>query len=103
MPHVGSTQSKGDANRGTRRNFMPLGISDQTYIDRLADKVVKNLRPKDDKDRGEFLLHLYDALWENMRSKENRLWTFLSIYGAAVGLLFVRGQASQVAGAELFA
>jgi hypothetical protein len=51
----------------------------------------------------DFLLHLYDALWENMRSKENRLWTFLSLYGAAVGLVFAGGQVSQIPGADLFA
>jgi len=53
-----------------------------------------------DKD---YLLHLYDALWENMRSKENRLWTFLSLYGAAVGLVFAGGQVSQIPGADLIA
>ena len=51
----------------------------------------------------DYLLHLYDALWENMRSKENRLWTFLSLYGAAVGLVFAGGQVSQIPGADLFA
>lgn len=56
----------------------------------------------DDGDNN-YLLHLYDALWENMRSKENRLWTFLSLYGAAVGLLFAGGQVSQVPGADLLA
>ena len=50
-----------------------------------------------------YLLHLYDALWENMRSKESRLWTFLSLYGAAVGLVFAGGQVSQIPGADLLA
>ncbi len=37
--------------------------------------------------KDEFLLHLYDKLWENISSRENRFWTFLAVYGAAVGLL----------------
>jgi cell division protein ZapA (FtsZ GTPase activity inhibitor) len=82
---------------------MPFDESDQAHINELAERVIKKQGPKDDKSDDEFLLHLYDALWENMRSKENRLWTFLSIYGAAVGLLFAGGQASEVPGAELFA
>lgn len=36
----------------------------------------------------EFHEHLYDKLWENIIHKENRLWTFLSVYGAAIGLAF---------------
>ena len=33
---------------------------------------------RNDKD---FQLHLYDKLWENIIHKDNRLWTFLAIYG----------------------
>ncbi len=39
----------------------------------------------------EFLLNLYNKLWENMDSKEGRLWSYLSIYGAAVALTFTAG------------
>jgi hypothetical protein len=39
-----------------------------------------------DTDTKDFLLHLYDKLWENMGAKEGRLWNYLSIYGAAVAL-----------------
>lgn len=34
----------------------------------------------------DFQLQLYSRLWENVNAKESRVWTFLSIYGAAVGL-----------------
>jgi hypothetical protein len=44
---------------------------------------------QDDKD---FLLHLYDKLWENMGRKEGRLWSYLSIYGAALALSLGVGQ-----------
>lgn len=37
-------------------------------------------------DRKDFLLHLYDKLWENMAAKESRLWNYLALYGAAVSL-----------------
>ncbi len=37
----------------------------------------------DDKD---FLLHLYDKLWDNINEKEATVWTFLSVYGAVIGL-----------------
>jgi hypothetical protein len=47
-----------------------------------------------DADRKDFLLHLYDKLWENTTSKENRLWSFLSFYGAALALAFAGGQVS---------
>ncbi len=53
-----------------------------------------------DPDRRDFLLHLYDKLWENTTSKENRLWSFLSFYGAALTLAFAAGQ---VSGQELAA
>jgi hypothetical protein len=35
----------------------------------------------------ELRLRVYDKLWENIIHKENRLWTFLAIYGAAVGFI----------------
>ena len=39
------------------------------------------------KDSNEFVLHLYDKLWENVTFKENRLWTFLTVYGDGIGIL----------------
>jgi len=53
-----------------------------------------------DAEKKEFLLHLYDKLWENTIAKENRLWSFLSFYGAALALAFAAGQ---FAGQELLA
>jgi hypothetical protein len=35
----------------------------------------------------ELQLRVYEKLWENIIHKENRLWTFLAIYGAAVGFI----------------
>lgn len=43
-------------------------------------------------EKKEFLLRLYDKLWENMYSKETRLWNYLSIYGAAIALVFATGK-----------
>jgi hypothetical protein len=40
----------------------------------------------------DFALALYNKLWENINSKDTRLWTFLSIYGAAVALAFGAGK-----------
>jgi hypothetical protein len=34
----------------------------------------------------EFVLHLYDKLWENINQKESRVWTFLSVYGAVIAI-----------------
>lgn len=45
-----------------------------------------------DPDKKDFLLHLYDKLWENMDSKEGRLWNYLAIYGAAIALTFGAGK-----------
>lgn len=45
-------------------------------------------------DTKDFLLHLYDKLWENMGAKESRLWNYLSIYGAAVALTLGAGKFS---------
>lgn len=85
---------------------MPITDPDKHYLNSLVERAMDRLRLKDDggdrENQTEFLLHLYDALWENMRAKENRLWTFLSLYGAAVGLVFAGGQASQSKGADLF-
>ncbi len=53
-----------------------------------------------DADAKDFLLHLYDKLWENMGAKEGRLWSYLSVYGAAIALSLGVGQ---YAGAELYA
>jgi hypothetical protein len=53
-----------------------------------------------DGDKKEFLLHLYDKLWENMISKEERLWSYLAIYGAGIGLTFGAGK---LTGLELYA
>lgn len=47
----------------------------------------------------DFLLHLYDKLWENMGSKEGRLWSYLAIYGAAVAIALGVGE---YAGGQLF-
>lgn len=84
---------------------MPLSADEKKWIEGLVDKLTSaaNQGDKHDGDNKEFLLHLYDQLWENMRAKENRLWSFLSLYGAAVGLVFAGGQASGLPGAELFA
>ena len=41
----------------------------------------------------EFQLHLYDKLWENIIHKENRLWTFLTVYGTAIGIAIGTGVA----------
>jgi hypothetical protein len=86
---------------------MSLDQTDQNYIKTEIKTAIDSIKAEIDKSSqkndNEFLMHLYDALWENMRSKEGRLWTFLSLYGAAVGLVFAGGQSSQIVGAELFA
>lgn len=81
---------------------MSIDQQDQDYINTVVKKLISSRKSTDDKDNNEYLLHLYDQLWENMRAKENRLWSFLSLYGAAVGLVFAGGQASGLPGAELF-
>src|SRR5215831_7579548 len=53
-----------------------------------------------EENKREFLLHLYDKLWENMNAKEERLWTFLSFYGAAIALAFAAGE---FVGIEIYA
>lgn len=84
---------------------MTLAAADKEWVEGLVNKLTSAANQGDGRngDDKEFLLHLYDQLWENMRAKENRLWSFLSLYGAAVGLVFAGGQASGLAGAELFA
>jgi len=82
---------------------MTIDKDDKSFVNEVANKVVTELKPSPADGNKEFLMHLYDALWENMRSKESRLWTFLSLYGAAVGLVFAGGQVSQIPGADLFA
>src|ERR1700753_1606964 len=84
---------------------MTLAQADKDWVESLVNKLTSaaNQGGMRDGDSKEFLLHLYDQLWENMRAKENRLWSFLSLYGAAVGLVFAGGQASGLPGAELFA
>jgi hypothetical protein len=84
---------------------MTLDAADKEWVEGLVNKLTSATNQGDGRngDDKEFLLHLYDQLWENMRAKENRLWSFLSLYGAAVGLVFAGGQASGLAGAELFA
>ena len=82
---------------------MTFSNDDKAYIRKLVGDIINSRNQAAGKKDKEILLHLYDALWENMRSKENRLWTFLSIYGAAVGLVFAGGQISQIPGADLFA
>jgi hypothetical protein len=42
-------------------------------------------------DDREFLFHLYDKLWENINEKESRVWTFLSVYGAVIGIALGSG------------
>jgi hypothetical protein len=81
-----------------------MDIADETkFVEAIAGKVAAKLKTESSDENREFLLHLYDALWENTRSKENRLWTFLSLYGAAVALVFAGGEASQAPGADLLA
>lgn len=84
---------------------MTLATADKEWVEGLVNQLASTAKQGDggDRDGKELLLHLYDQLWENMRAKENRLWSFLSLYGAAVGLVFAGGQASGLAGAELFA
>lgn len=82
---------------------MTFSDEDKAYIRNVVEESIDGRNQAVDKNGKEFLFHLYDALWENMRSKESRLWTFLSLYGAAVGLVFAGGQVSQVPGADLFA
>jgi len=53
-----------------------------------------------DPDKKDFLLHLYDKLWENMYSKEARLWNYLALYGAGIAITFGAGK---LAGLELYA
>ena len=48
------------------------------------------------KDSNEFLLHLYDKLWENITYKENRLWTFLTVYGASIGIILGTGATESI-------
>src|SRR4051812_36840878 len=55
-----------------------------------------------DPDGKDFLLHLYDKLWENMASKEGRLWNYLSVYGAAVALAAGVGHYSGVESFAIF-
>jgi hypothetical protein len=50
-----------------------------------------------DSDTKEFLLHLYDKLWENMGAKEERLWKYLAVYGAAIALALGVGQYAGIA------
>jgi hypothetical protein len=80
---------------------MTFSDEDKTYIRSVVEGAIASQNQA--KNGKEFHMHIYDALWENMRSKESRLWTFLSIYGAAVGLVFAGGQVSDVPGADLFA
>ena len=47
-------------------------------------------------DNGEFQRHVYDKLWENINQKENRLWTFLAVYGGAIGIAFGTGAAQNL-------
>ena len=82
---------------------MKISKDSKRFISQSVDTLVTAMKPDTSNGDNEYLLHLYDALWENMRSKENRLWTFLSLYGAAVGLVFAGGQVSQIPGADLFA
>ena len=39
--------------------------------------------PHPDK-REEFLLHMYDAFWDNVSRAENSSWTMLAVYGALI-------------------
>src|SRR5918912_2151070 len=82
---------------------MTFSDEDKTYIRNVVENLIASQNQAADKNGKEFHMHIYDALWENMRSKESRLWTFLSIYGAAVGLVFAGGQVSDIPGADLFA
>jgi len=44
----------------------------------------------------QFSITLYDKLWTNIVHKENRLWTFLSVYGAVIGLVIGTGLAGNL-------
>jgi hypothetical protein len=82
---------------------MTFSDEDKAYIRNIVEHLTASQNQVSDGSGKEFHMHIYDALWENMRSKESRLWTFLSLYGAAVGLVFAGGQVSQIPGADLFA
>lgn len=62
-----------------------------------------------DIDKKDFLLRLYDKLWENMASKEARLWNYLAVYGAAIALALGAGAdhyalpSTQYPGIQLYA
>ena len=64
---------------------MSLPESDREGIER---KLAGSVSPD---DKHEFMLHLYDKLWENIVNKENRLWTFLTVYGAGIGIILGTG------------
>ncbi len=49
-----------------------------------------------DKDTKDFLLALYSKLWDNINNKDSRLWTFLSVYGGGVALVFTVGKLANV-------
>ncbi len=41
-----------------------------------------NASPVDKRD--EFLLHMYDAFWNNITRAENNAWTMIAVYGALI-------------------
>jgi hypothetical protein len=53
-----------------------------------------------DKDNKDFLLALFNKLWDNINNKDSRLWTFLSLYGAGVTVIFTVGKVTNF---ELYA
>jgi hypothetical protein len=66
------------------------GKGQKTASGRLATIGVKQTKKKESNHLSageEVQLRVYDKLWENIIHKENRLWTFLAIYGAAVGFI----------------
>ena len=44
----------------------------------------------------QFLIILYDKLWTNIVHKESRVWTFLTVYGAAIGIVIGVGLAGNL-------
>lgn len=57
-----------------------MNVPKNTQENKSNISTVSNSEKKQEQ-RSEFLLHLYDALWENIRSFENSIWQFLAVYG----------------------
>ncbi|MCI0428145.1 MAG: hypothetical protein L0Z46_09030 [Nitrospiraceae bacterium] len=68
-----------------------LEILHSKYWQKFASHSSSSSPPSLGRDDKDFQLHLYDKLWENIIHKENRLWTFLTVYGAAIGVTIGTG------------